>query len=176
MRTLGKVVVSLSALAAAGGVLVWCASTATSPSQSPREAHSRPPPLEPAPTQARACPPSGLPTEVVLDIAAVQGAVRAVVREELQPLMTSRCATPEPIRGSAPPPPPRPAESGEALKSAQRVVLDAISTRSWGEPQVQTLRQLLPLLDAAQREEVFNSLFPAINNGEIEVNTEGPIF
>src|SRR5437870_4216581 len=67
-------------------------------------------------------------------------------------------------------------ENIEAYAKAHDVVRVALAARRWTDEDAQDLRQALASLTDDQREEILQLLFPAINRGEIVVDTKGPPF
>jgi len=61
----------------------------------------------------------------------------------------------------------------EAYTRAHEVVRGALASRYWADDDAQELRQSFASLTNAQREEILQILFPAINRGEIAVETSG---
>jgi hypothetical protein len=97
-------------------------------------------------------------------------AVRAIVREELA--RPAAAATPPPL---APPPAPEATpEQLAALEKARTVIAQAIAARRWGPNDRAELHALLPALSRAEHDEIMATLVPAINDGRITVEIDGP--
>jgi hypothetical protein len=65
-------------------------------------------------------------------------------------------------------------ENIEAYAQAHELVRAALSSGYWTDENVQELRQSLAYLTDEQREEILRILIPAINRGEVAVETSGP--
>ena len=159
---------------AAGGLLgaggMWLAlAPSTPPAVSPQR-----PAVSAAPTK-----PQGPSTDVE--------AIRAAVRQELR----AAAAAPPPAVVQAPPvvaaaPPPEkeeaPEEEAEAAArspeygTAQRLVEDGLSRRTWSAEDRGQLQMLMPRLSAAERELLARQLIVAANRGELKVDVAGPLF
>jgi hypothetical protein len=97
-------------------------------------------------------------------------ALRAIVREELA--RPSAAATPPP---AAPPPVPEATpEQLAAREKARTVVAQAIAVRRWGPTDRAELHALLPQLSRAEHDEIMATLVPAINEGRLTVEIDGP--
>jgi hypothetical protein len=67
-------------------------------------------------------------------------------------------------------------ENREAYHGALDLVQFALATKRWTEDDAQALRAALTHLTQEQAAEVFERLIPAINRGELAVDTDGPPF
>lgn len=67
-------------------------------------------------------------------------------------------------------------ENREAYQGAQDLVQFALTTKRWTENDAQALRAALTHLTQEQAAEVFEQLIPAINRGELVVETNSPPF
>jgi hypothetical protein len=67
-------------------------------------------------------------------------------------------------------------ENIEAYTQAREVVQVALSAKRWTDENVLALRQAFPYLTDGQQKEMLQILIPAVNRGEIAVETSGPPF
>lgn len=67
-------------------------------------------------------------------------------------------------------------ENAPAQARAERVVSQALAARRWTMEDAQVLRESLGRLSPQQAGALLERLFPAVNRGEIEVETPGPLF
>ncbi len=67
-------------------------------------------------------------------------------------------------------------ENRAAYQSASNVVQAAVAAKRWTEEDKETFRSAFGLLTNNQRMELMNILAPAINNGEVKVEVNGPLF
>jgi len=65
-------------------------------------------------------------------------------------------------------------ENIEAYTQAHEVVRVALSTRRWTDEDVEALWQTFAFLTNEQQKEMLQTLIPAMNRGEIAVETSGP--
>ena len=108
--------------------------------------------------------------------------LRAVLRAELANLQrvpalpsSASVVTPAPAPASRPEAEPRP-QSARALADGHSVIAEALARRRWSSQDAIELRHLLPQLDPDARTELFAQLFPAINDGRLELATGGAPF
>ncbi|GMU00559.1 hypothetical protein KH5H1_46790 [Corallococcus caeni] len=77
----------------------------------------------------------------------------------------------------APREPPAPnARNAEAWARGNEVVDRALSDRRWGEAQARELAASVPLLTQQQQLDLLRRLSVAINEGQLKVETRGPLF
>jgi hypothetical protein len=98
--------------------------------------------------------------------------MRALIREEMTAVLAARsggsAATPTPVH--TPVSPEQQAERRQALEE-----IDALVTQgAWGNEQRASFRQKLVTLDPEQREQALSQIAMAINNGSLQVSTDGP--
>lgn len=67
-------------------------------------------------------------------------------------------------------------ESRVAQQTADAVVTRALSAHVWGKEDVAEMRGVLPQLDPQQTQAMMSRLLPAINRGEVKLQTDGPLF
>lgn len=67
-------------------------------------------------------------------------------------------------------------ENKAAYQSATSVVRTAVAAKRWTDEDAQTLRLAIGQLTREQHDELMELLIPAINSGEIKVETKGPLF
>jgi hypothetical protein len=67
-------------------------------------------------------------------------------------------------------------ENAPAQARAERVVSQALTARRWTMEDAQALRESLASLSPQQGAALLEQLVPAVNRGEIEVETRGPLF
>jgi hypothetical protein len=67
-------------------------------------------------------------------------------------------------------------ENRVAYQSASSVVTTAVAVKRWTEDDKETLNSALGLLTNNQRMELMSKLLPAVNNGEVTVEVNGPLF
>ena len=67
-------------------------------------------------------------------------------------------------------------ENKAAYQSASSVVNTAVAAKRWTEEDKETFRAAFGQLTNTQRMELMNVLAPAINNGEVKVEVNGPLF
>jgi len=67
-------------------------------------------------------------------------------------------------------------ENRAAYQSASAVVHAAVSAKRWTEDDAHTLREALGQLTKEQHQELMELLLPAINRGEVAVETPGSLF
>ena len=67
-------------------------------------------------------------------------------------------------------------ENKAAYQSASSVVRTALAAKRWTDEDAHTLRVTMGQLTREQHEELMELLLPAINRGEIKVETSGPLF
>ena len=67
-------------------------------------------------------------------------------------------------------------ENRAAYQSASSVVTTAVAAKRWTEEDKETFRAAFGQLTNNQRMELMNILAPAINNGEVKVEVNGPLF
>jgi hypothetical protein len=96
-----------------------------------------------------------------IDTAALRQLVREAVREELNH------AEPGAHEPTAEPPAPPSTDSEEARDKGLELVRAAHGTGRWTNGNVAELRKLLPSMTEAQRQEIFQTLLPALNRGEL---------
>ena len=106
--------------------------------------------------------------------------LRAVLRAELASLQRAP-VPPSTATVVAPPPAPRPdpaprPPSARALADGHSLIDEALGRRRWSTDDAAALRRLLPALDPDARTELFAQLFPAINDGRLELATGGAPF
>ncbi|WP_375756287.1 hypothetical protein [Corallococcus exercitus] len=78
-------------------------------------------------------------------------------------------------RPSQEPPVPE-AQNAAAWARGNEVVDRALSGRKWGEAQARELSASVPSLTMQQREDLLRRLIMAINQGQLKVDTRGPLF
>ncbi|MBN8229482.1 hypothetical protein JYK02_18385 [Corallococcus macrosporus] len=79
--------------------------------------------------------------------------------------------------GRPPQEPPVPeAQNAAAWAHTTDVVDRALSARRWGEAQARELSASAPSLTMQQREDLLRRLIMAINQGQLKVETRGPLF
>jgi hypothetical protein len=134
-----------------------------------RWSSAAPPPANRAeaamPAATVAMRPVTISTSGRVDEAALRGVVRDVLREELR--------SAQPAAAPAPPSPLPTAASVDAHDKGLELVQSARARRHWTSDDVAAMRHLLPQLTQEQREEVFHTLLPAFNRGEIAVDVHG---
>lgn len=105
-------------------------------------------------------------------------AIAQIIREELQLALTKGSPEREQARAqeiaiaqalNSP-------ENRAAYQSASAVVHTALAAGRWTDEDGRTFRDIFPQLTNDQRMEVMQMLTPAINRGEIIVETSGPLF
>ena len=67
-------------------------------------------------------------------------------------------------------------ENKAAYQSASSVVTTAVAAKRWTEEDKETFRAAFGQLTNNQRMELMNTLAPAINNGDVKVEVNGPLF
>lgn len=67
-------------------------------------------------------------------------------------------------------------ENREAFDSAYDIVGNALAVRRWTDDDVHNFRHALASLTSTQQQELLELLLPAVNRGEIKVETVGPLF
>jgi hypothetical protein len=67
-------------------------------------------------------------------------------------------------------------ENKAAYQSASSVVRTALTAKRWTDEDAHTLRVTMGQLTREQHDELMELLLPAINSGEIKVETTGPVF
>ena len=67
-------------------------------------------------------------------------------------------------------------ENKAAYQSASSAVRTALAAKRWTDEDAHTLRVSMGQLTREQHEELMELLLPAINRGEIKVETSGPLF
>ena len=103
--------------------------------------------------------------------------LRALIREEMTAVLAARAGTPEPSGKTAAPSPAREVASPEKLaqrREAQEQIDAILSQGVWGNEQRLSFQQKLVLLDPDQRERALQQITTAINNGTLQVGTDGP--
>lgn len=104
--------------------------------------------------------------------------LRSILKDELQELGRR----PESEPDSGPPPVPSTVDvdvEGErvaAFERAQGVVTSALAAHVWGTADVEAFRDVARKLTSEQRATLTRQLFPAINNQQIRVEVDGPLF
>lgn len=108
--------------------------------------------------------------------------LRAALRAELANLQrvpalpsSAPVVAPAPVPASRLAPEPH-RQSARALADGHVLIDEALARRSWSSQDASALRQLLPQLDPDARTELFSQLFPAINEGRLELGTGGAPF
>ena len=109
--------------------------------------------------------------------------LRALIREEMTAVLAARAgsspaaSTPEPSGKTAAPIPAREVASPEKLaqrREAQEQIDAILSQGVWGNEQRLSFQQKLVVLDPEQRERALQQITTAINNGTLQVGTDGP--
>ena len=67
-------------------------------------------------------------------------------------------------------------ENQAAYQNASSVVRTALAAKRWTDEDAHTLRETMGQLTREQHEELMELLLPAINRGELAVETVGPLF
>jgi hypothetical protein len=67
-------------------------------------------------------------------------------------------------------------ENHAAYQTASSVVTTAVAARRWTEEDKETFTSAVGLLTSNQRMELMDRLIPAVNNGEVKVEVNGPLF
>jgi hypothetical protein len=143
-----------------------------------KTAPDRPPAASPGPASTSWVA-SAAHVSALLDGDQERGACRAEVRAlraDLRSLCPGSGAAAVAQAGAATPAEPA-APSAEQLQTLERgrtLVHMAQQQRRWRASERDALRQLLPALAGDQRDELIDSLFAAVNRGEVRVETEGP--
>jgi hypothetical protein len=113
------------------------------------------------------------------------GVLRALIREEMTAVLNARAgsnlATPASAgksgSGTAGPTPGQDAVSPETLaqrREAQEQIDTMLSQGVWGNEQRLSFQQKLVVLDADQKEHALQQLITSMNNGTLQVRTDGP--
>jgi hypothetical protein len=97
-----------------------------------------------------------------------------MLQEELRAFAGSATSSASPATKPEPPPPS--AQSVAATEQAHRLIEAATTARRWSERDREQLRVLFPQLTNEQRQEILTSLLPAVNRGDIKVETTGSIY
>jgi hypothetical protein len=98
--------------------------------------------------------------------------IRSILREELHAFATQRQdSRSAPVQENAPT-----RENEEAHSRAMTVVQAALTKRTWATEDSVALHRLLPQLTADQRAEVFHTLIPSLNAGEIRMEPDARLF
>ena len=67
-------------------------------------------------------------------------------------------------------------ENHVAYQTASSVVTTAVAAKRWTEEDKETFTSAVGLLTSNQRMELMDRLIPAVNNGEVKVEVNGPLF
>ena len=67
-------------------------------------------------------------------------------------------------------------ENHVAYQTASSVVTTAVAAKRWTEEDKETFTSAVGLLTSNQRMELMDRLIPVVNNGEIKVEVNGPLF
>ena len=67
-------------------------------------------------------------------------------------------------------------ENHVAYQTASSVVTTAVAAKRWTEDDRETFTSAAGLLTSNQRTELMDRLIPAVNNGEVKVEVNGPLF
>jgi hypothetical protein len=100
-------------------------------------------------------------------------ALRALIREEMEAALTAQ-PRPHPavaVSGGQVAASP---ETAAKRREAEEQIDAMLAQGTWGNDQRFNFQQNLSLLDADQREHALQQLTTAINNGTLQVNTDGP--
>jgi hypothetical protein len=109
--------------------------------------------------------------------------LRALIREEMVAVLAARtgsgaaAGTPEPPTKAVAPSPARDVVTPEKLaqrREAQEQIDAILSQGVWGNEQRLSFQQKLVVLDPEQRERALQQITTAINNGTVQVGTDGP--
>jgi hypothetical protein len=130
-------------------------------------------PATPPAAAPEARPSSVASTQPPIDQQQLAAEIRAVVREEL-----ARNHNEAPAPNQEPPPAAAlpTVEQVTAQDQAHAVVDGARRSGHWTEEDRAQLRQQLPQMSDAQRDEVLTTLIPAINRQEIKIDVRGAPF
>jgi hypothetical protein len=120
-----------------------------------------------------ALPPSTT-VAAAFDSPALRREIRQMLQEELRAFASTGAGSASPAAKPEPPPPS--AESVAATEQAHRLLEAAATARRWTDRDREQLRVLLPQLTNEQRQEILTSLIPAVNRGDIKVETTGSIY
>ncbi|MCP3165619.1 hypothetical protein [Myxococcus qinghaiensis] len=124
-------------------------------------------------TQAASPPVAPSPRATVgMDLSALRGELRELLREELRTAIASVDDSPVLEKAPAPPPPPTP-ENVAAFEKVDRMVEDSLASGSWGRAQIQELRMLRRQMTDAQYMELVRKLLTAINSQQLRVEERG---
>lgn len=102
-----------------------------------------------------------------------------VLREAVRLALAEASARPAAKYGADAAPAKNPmgsAESQSALQTAEGLVTRALSAHVWTADNVTEIREVLPQLNEQQAQTVLSRLIPAVNRGEVKVQTNGPLF
>ncbi|MGE6761771.1 hypothetical protein ACQKGO_27415 [Corallococcus interemptor] len=103
--------------------------------------------------------------------ASIDGAVARALQAHAQ--------EPAPVPGNAPPPRAHPVDAEQnarAWAQGNELVERALSSRRWGDAQIQELRTTLVMLTPDQRQTLQRKLIVAVNEGQVRMEGRGPLF
>jgi hypothetical protein len=108
-------------------------------------------------------------------------ALRALVREEMNAALMARTGSNPAASGAAPatkvaPPEPVTPEMQARRRDAQEQIDAMVVQGTWGNEQRFNFQQRLAVLDPEQKEHALQQLTMAINNGTLQLSTDGPPF
>jgi hypothetical protein len=156
-----KTLIAISTLVSGFCLGAWWVhqSGSSEPSESPVVA-SNPTPIEREPS---------MPGRAQVDMSTL----RALIKEEMTAVLAAKSgndhATAPAVVGA-----PVSAETLAERREAQEQIGTLIAQGVWGNEQRQNFQQKLVMLDPEQRERALQDLTTGINNGTIQVNTDGP--
>jgi len=110
------------------------------------------------------------------------GVLRAMIREEMEAALAARAGSGSAGGASVTSSPGAPAPARDIVtpeklsqrREAQEQIETMMSQGVWGNEQRLSFQQKLVLLDPEQRERALQKITTAINNGTLQVGTDGP--
>jgi len=102
--------------------------------------------------------------------------LRAILRQELQPVREAQRADVAAEKDSPAAEAARLPGNAEAFQEAQHVVADALRVGVWGEHQAKALRDVRGKLTTEQLVALSRDLFPAVNEHRVRLEVRGPLF
>jgi hypothetical protein len=153
--------IAISTLVLGFGLGAWWAHQSGSPETSESSAVASTPTLmerEPSMSAGRA--------DIDLSV------LRALIKEEMTAVLAGKLgnnpAAPAPVQGPVSP------ETLAQRREAQEQIDTLIAQGVWGNEQRLNFQQKVAMLDPEQRERALQALTSGINNGSVQVSTDGP--
>ena len=153
--------IAISTLVLGFGLGAWCVHQAES--------------TETPASVANACTPALIKREPGLSVGRADGdsaALRALIREEMTAVLAGKTvdgpAAVATVQANVSP------ETQSQRREAQEQIDTIISQGVWGNEQRLSFQQKLVMLDPEQKERALQQLTTAINNGALQISTDGP--